>query len=269
MHYTLIAIFEEIKKKSCLKVLLCFFVLHHVCTPFAFAQTTQSNRVNTRVGDAPIKTGGDNIISAANIIFEGYKKCAGGFSYDAQIKKDAKDPTRSCLIVFLEENNYGDLPVSAFETTRKRGLVDNTGQGVCNECLPYVATVLALASGDGNALNFGNPRAVLERAKIKETPTSPETPGFSLTTAAGTQFYKPVGGTDPQPGDIGITITSGQTSNTAFGHILIVNSIDERTGEFSAFESNWGPHCSIRNDVTHPIKDKDHPNGYYIFYREQ
>ncbi len=260
-----------LQRKLSTTLLLCLLLITHASP--VFAQTTQSNRVNTRVGDAVDKVGGDNLVSAANAIFEGYKKCAGGYTHDARIKKDDTDPSRSCLLTFLEGNSYGDLQVSAFERRRKFGLVDN-GNGKCNACLPYVATALTLTTGDSSTLNVYNGNAIWTPAdvlkmKVKDQDGN-EVYGFSMTNVRGEKIiYKSVGGKDPQPGDVAVTVTSGQTNNVSVGHIEIVKTVDPNKGIFTALESNWRLDCGVSDDVSHPIVDPKHPEGYYVFYREQ
>lgn len=196
-----------------------------------FAQRVDSNKVNTRVGNPPNNATGsgsvssNDIVQAAQDIKDGYGQCGGGYSYNSL--------DVSCMKNFLLSKGHSTNLVDAFESRRESSITDLG----CSECLGYVATVLALLTGDTETLRYPTAASVLG----------------TRTFNSGPELFQQIPSTqDIQPGDIAVTGIGGA------GHIVIVKQ--PQGALFIALESNGNSQCQV-TDFRTLVKSN------YTFYR--
>jgi len=171
-----------------------------------FAQTKS---VRTKVG-TPRE--GDTI-KIARDLKSAYDACNGSFTFENAVGNLA-----SCLKEQLASMGYDENAQNLFESIRPLTLASYNGSAPCTQCLGFVRLVVALESGDPNALGGGAFGFASDVANI------------SSFTAGSQTWAKIPEGDDPQPGDIAAHGRNGA------GHIMIVAEVSG--SRLTTIESN-------------------------------
>lgn len=205
------------------------FLLNH--TDFVFAQLqTDSNTINTRVGNPPVS---NDVVKIGMDIKSAYDACNGGDT------RDTAGVLGTCLRTQLSGLEYSSAYLDAFEARRVTSLALLDADGTfCTQCVGYVGLVLTLLSGSTSTLLVNAASDVV---------------GFSSINAGGVVFQKLNEGAPLLPGDIG-------AKGGGFGHILVVNEVLGNI-KFSALESNGNLDCRVTSG-------REINRDGYVFFRK-
>lgn len=199
------------------KLIFIFFIMFFVflsLTPMVFAQLqTDSNTINTRVGNPPVA---NDVVKIGMDIKSAYDACNSGDTHDTT------GTLGSCLRTQLSGSGYSNSYLDAFEARRKNSITSHPDGTFCTECVGYVGLVLTLLSGSTNTLG------VAYASDIASLPS----------LSAGTiVFQRLQDNTSLQPGDVG-------AKSGGAGHVLVVNEVIGNI-KFTALESNANLDCHI------------------------
>lgn len=216
-------------KKPIFIFFLAFFVFLKL-TPMVFAQLqTDSNTINTRVGNPPAS---NDVVKIGTDIKSAYDTCNNGDTHDTT------GTLGSCLRTQLSGLGYSDTLLDAFETRRKSSMTLHPDGTFCTECVGYVGLVLTLLSGNANTLG------VEFASDIASLPS----------LSAGTIVFQRLPDNESlQPGDVG-------AKGGGAGHVLVVNEVVGNI-KFTAFESNANLDCHITST-------KEWNKDGWVFFRK-
>lgn len=200
-----------------------------VATPVFAQLQTDSNTINTRVGNPPVLNG---VAKVGIDIKSAYDSCNRGDTHDTT------GGLGSCLRTQLSALSYSSSYLDAFETRRKKSITRHPDGTYCTECVGYVGLVLTLLSGSADTLNV--------------TAASDVT-AFSSINAGGIVFQRLNEGELLLPGDIGAH--GGEA-----GHILMVHQALGNI-KFTGLESNGNFDC-------HVTSGREINRDGYVFFRK-
>ena len=212
-----------------LMVLSLCFVFFFTTNPVFAQLQTDSNTINTRVGNPPAS---NDVAKIGTDIKSAYDACNSGDTHDTTGTLD------SCLRTQLTGFGYSSELLDAFETRRKSSITSHGDGTYCTECVGYVGLVLTILSGRTSTL--------LVNAASDVT-------GLSSISAGGTVFRK-LGDTEPLlPGDVG-------AHGGGSGHILRVNEVLGNV-KFTGLESNGNLDCRVTSS-------REINRDGYVFFRK-
>jgi hypothetical protein len=210
-------------------IIILSFMLFFTASPVFAQLQTDSNTINTRVGNPPVL---NDVAKIGMDIKSAYDTCNNGDTHDTN------GTLGSCLRTQLTSLSYLNAYLDAFETRRKSSMTNHPDGTYCTECVGYIGLILTLLSGSTNTLNVN---------------AASDVTSFSSINAGGVVFQK-ISDSEPLlPGDIGAH--GGEA-----GHILMVNQVLGNV-KFSALESNGNFDCHITSG-------REINRDGYVFFRK-